>query len=72
VKIIIVGAGDVGYHIAQKLSEENQEVFLVDKDPEKIKRIVENLDVQAIQGSGTSPGILKAAGVKDADLLVAA
>jgi len=72
VKIIIVGAGDVGYHIAQKLSEENQEVFLIDKDPEKIRRILENLDVQAIQGSGTSPGILKAAGAKDADLLVAA
>jgi len=71
-RIIIVGAGEVGFHIAQKLSEENQEVFLIDKDPEKIKRITENLDVQAILGSGTSPEMLKAAGIKNADMLVAA
>ena len=50
-KIVIAGAGEVGFHIAQKLSEENQDVFLIEKDPEKIKRIVENLDVQAVLGS---------------------
>jgi trk system potassium uptake protein TrkA len=72
VKIIIVGAGEVGYHIAQKLSEENQDVFLIDKDPEKIKRITDNLDVQAILGSGTSPEMLKTSGVREADMLVAA
>lgn len=71
-KIIIVGAGEVGFHIAQKLSEENQEVFLIEKDAEKIKRITEELDVQAILGSGTSPVMLKTAGIKDADMLVAA
>ena len=36
-KIIIVRAGEVGFHIAEKLSEENQDVFLIDKDPDKIK-----------------------------------
>jgi len=71
-KIIIVGAGEVGYHIAQKLSEENQDVFLIDKDPEKIRRITENLDVQAILGSGTSPETLRASGIKEAEMLVAA
>ncbi len=71
-KIIIVGAGEVGYHIAQKLSEENQEVFLIDKDPEKIRKITENLDVQAILGSGTSPERLRVSGIKEADMLVAA
>jgi len=71
-KIIIVGAGEVGYHISQRLSEENQEVFLIDKDAEKIRRITENLDVQAILGSGTSPKILRASGIKEADMLVAA
>ena len=70
-KIIIVGAGEVGFHIAEKLSEENQDVFLIDKDPDKIKRITENLDVQAILGSGTSPAILKTSGIRDADMLVA-
>ena len=58
-KIIIVGAGEVGYHIAQKLSEENQDVFLIDKAPEKVKRITENLDIQATVGSGTSPRMLR-------------
>jgi trk system potassium uptake protein TrkA len=71
-KIIIVGAGEVGYHISQKLSEENQDVFLIDKDPEKIRRITENLDVQAILGSGTGPKTLRDSGIKEADMLVAA
>jgi trk system potassium uptake protein TrkA len=57
VKIIIVGAGEVGYHIAKKLSEERQDVVLIDKDPVKIRRIGENLDVQSYQGSGTSPQV---------------
>ena len=72
VKIIIVGAGEVGFHIAQKLTDENQEVFLIDKDPEQIRRINENLDVRAVLGSGTSPKTLKASGILDADMLVAA
>ena len=71
-KIIIVGAGEVGFHIAQKLSEENQDVFLIDKDPAQIKRVTENLDVQAMLGSGTSPNMLRTAGIMDADLMVAA
>ncbi|MFZ7112864.1 MAG: Trk system potassium transporter TrkA [Desulfatiglandales bacterium] len=71
-KIIIVGAGEVGFHIAQKLTDENQEVFLIDKDPEQIRRINDNLDVQAILGSGTSPKTLKASGILGADMLVAA
>jgi trk system potassium uptake protein TrkA len=72
VRIIIVGAGEVGYHIAQKLSEENQDVLLIDKGPEKVARITENLDVQAILGSGTSPDTLRESGIEDAEMLVAA
>ncbi|MBW1780732.1 MAG: Trk system potassium transporter TrkA [Deltaproteobacteria bacterium] len=72
VKIIIAGAGEVGFHIAQRLSEENHDVTLIDKDLQQIKRVAENLDVQALLGSGTSPRILKDAGIKDADMLVAA
>lgn len=71
-KTIIVGAGEVGYHIAQRLSEENQDVFVIDKDPEKIRLITENLDVQALLGSGTSPDMLRTLGIKEADMLVAA
>ncbi|MBW1680077.1 MAG: Trk system potassium transporter TrkA [Deltaproteobacteria bacterium] len=71
-KIIIVGAGEVGFHISQRLSEENQDVILIDKDPGKVKRITENLDAQVYLGSGTSPRLLKEAGVREADMLVAA
>ncbi|HOF04578.1 MAG TPA: Trk system potassium transporter TrkA [Syntrophales bacterium] len=71
-RVIIIGAGEVGYHIAKKLSEENQEVVLIDKDPAKIRRIGENLDVQAYLGSGTSPQALRSVGVEEAELLVAA
>jgi trk system potassium uptake protein TrkA len=71
-RIIIVGAGEVGFHIAQKLSEENHDVFLIDKDPEKVRRLTENLDVQAILGSGTSPNTLRDSGIEAAEMLVAA
>ena len=71
-KIIIVGAGEVGYHIARKLSEEDQDVLVIDRDPEKIRRVAENLDVQALLGSGTSPEMLKSSGIREADMLVAA
>lgn len=71
-KIIIVGAGEVGFQIAQKLSEEAHDVILVDKDVQKVKRITEEMDVQANLGSGTSPRLLRQSGIKDADLLVAA
>lgn len=71
-KIIIIGAGEVGFHIAQKLSEENQDVVLIDRDPQKIKAVTENLDVQALLGSGTSPQLLRNSGIQEADMLVAA
>ena len=57
-----MGAGEVGFHIAQRLSEESQDVVLIDQNPEQIKRVADNLDIQAFLGSGTSPRILKDAG----------
>lgn len=71
-KIIIVGAGEVGFNIAQKLSEENHDVVLIDKDPQKMERIADNIDVQAYLASGTSPKALKDSGIREADMLVAA
>jgi len=72
VKITIVGAGDVGFHIAKRLSDENQDVVVLDKNPEKIAQINENLDVQAMLGSGTSPQMLKDSGVTNARIIIAA
>ncbi len=71
-KIIIVGAGQVGFNIARKLSEESHDVVLIDKDPQKIERIADNLDVRAYLASGTSPQALKDSGIREADMLVAA
>ena len=71
-KIIIIGAGEVGFYIAQKLSEENHDVVIIDKSQEMIKRINENLDVYTLLGSGTSPKILKQSGIEAANMLIAA
>jgi trk system potassium uptake protein TrkA len=71
-KIIIIGAGDVGFNIAQRLSEESHDVVMIEKDPVKIRHIQNVIDVQAILGSGTNPTILKEAGINDSDIIVAA
>jgi trk system potassium uptake protein TrkA len=71
-KIIIIGAGEVGFNIAQRLSEENHDVVVIDKDQNKINHLQTVIDVQAIVGSGTSPSILQEAGIKESDIIVAA
>ncbi|MFQ9366499.1 MAG: NAD-binding protein, partial [Bilophila wadsworthia] len=38
-KIVIVGAGEVGFHIAQRLSEEQKQVVVIDQNPDKLRRI---------------------------------
>lgn len=70
-KIIIAGAGEVGFNIANRLSVENKDVVVIDKDPEAIRRITENTDVQGIVGSGSSPLVLEEAGLKQAEILLA-
>ncbi len=68
---IIVGAGEVGYHLASRLSQEKMDVVVIEKDESKVKRVIDNLDVQTIHGSGSSVEILKQAGIEDADILIA-
>ena len=70
-KIIIVGAGEVGYNIAGRLASENKQVVVIDKDPHAIRRLSEGLDVQAISASGSSPKVLIDAGINQADILLA-
>ncbi len=71
VKIIIIGAGEVGFHIASHLARENKDVVVIDKNAAAIRRISENIDVQTITGSGSSPVILDQAGIRDAEILLA-
>ncbi|MEG2171736.1 MAG: Trk system potassium transporter TrkA [Desulfovibrionaceae bacterium] len=70
-KVVIVGAGEVGYHIARRLTQENKEVTVIDLNPERLKRITDNLDVQVVLGSGSSPAVLKEAGSDSASVFLA-
>jgi len=70
-KIIIIGAGEVGFHIASRLSVENKDVVVIDKDPEALRRVSDSSDVQVITGSGSSPVVLEEAGIKQAEILLA-
>jgi len=70
-KFIIVGAGEVGFHIASRLSKEDKDVVVVDNNPENLRRIAENIDVQTIHGSGSSPTVLEEAGIKDTSIFLA-
>ncbi len=70
-KIIIIGAGEVGFHVSRRLAVENKEVIVIDKDAAALARIADSIDVQTVQGSGSSPIVLKQAGIADADILLA-
>ena len=69
--VAIVGAGEVGFHLADILSREGHRVSVVDPDPVKSRRILESLDVQVVPGDGTRADVLNRAGVSKADLLIA-
>ena len=70
-KVIIVGAGEVGFHIASHLALENKDVVVIDNNPEATRRISDNLDVQIVLGSGSSPVVLEEAGIQQAEIILA-
>ncbi len=70
-KVIIVGAGEVGYYLADRLSLEGHDIVVIDSDEEKIKRLQRSLNIMAIKGSGASAKVLEEAGIKETDLFVA-
>lgn len=71
-RVLVLGAGEVGVNLAQRLSRENRQVVMVDKSPEKILAVQNSLDVQALVGSASSPETLEQAGVREAGIVVAA
>ncbi len=71
-KIVIVGAGEVGTHVAKQLTGEGKDVVLIEKDPENAKRASNTLDCLVIKGEGTHLETLKDAGMGNADIFVAA
>ncbi|MBL26946.1 MAG: Trk system potassium transporter TrkA [Rhodospirillaceae bacterium] len=70
-KVIVCGAGQVGSNIARHLSEENNDVTVIDHDAERIRRVGDTLDVQAMLGFASHPDILEQAGASAADMVVA-
>ena len=71
-RIVIIGAGEVGFNAAQVLSAEGHDVVVVEQDEAVAERAAEGLDAIVTQGNGASPRVLREAGVKRSDLLVAA
>ncbi|MCS7083287.1 MAG: Trk system potassium transporter TrkA [Bacteroidetes bacterium] len=70
-KIVVLGAGAVGFDIARMLSIEGHEVTVLDKNEAALSRLRDQLDVLALQGNATSARDLKEAGVHQADILIA-
>lgn len=70
-RIIIAGAGDLGFHLAKLLAYEEQDIILIDRDASVLEYATNNLDVSTIKGSSTSVKILEEANVAKADLLIA-
>ena len=69
-RIVIIGAGEVGFHVAKALSQEDHDITVIDIDPAKCKRASESLDVIVIEGNGASPRNLSEANVQEADYVL--
>ncbi len=71
-KVIICGAGQVGWQIARHLAGEKNDVTVVDKNSDLVRRATEALDVQGVAGFASYPDVLDKAGARDADMIIAA
>ena len=71
-KVIICGAGQVGWQIARQLSGERNDVTVVDFNADLVRRATDTLDVQGIVGFASYPDVLERAGARDADMIIAA
>ncbi len=70
-KIIIAGAGEVGFHLAKLLSYESQEITLIDPNKESLSHAETHLDIRVIHGDATSIAILKEARINNCELFIA-
>ena len=70
-KIIVLGAGQVGASVAHSLSNEENDITVVDTDASRLKVLQERLDIRAVVGHASHPKVLVRAGIEDADLIIA-
>ncbi|GAA6207409.1 Trk system potassium transporter TrkA [Cognatishimia sp. WU-CL00825] len=71
-KVIICGAGQVGWQIARHLANERNDVTVVDSNADLVRRATDTLDVQGVAGFASYPDVLDRAGARDADMIIAA
>lgn len=70
-KVIVCGAGQVGFNIAKQLAAEHNDVTVIDQNAELIRKISDTLDVQGMIGHAAHPDVLERAGASDADMIIA-
>ena len=70
-KIIILGAGQVGGTLAENLASESNDITVVDTDSARLRELQDRLDLRTVEGMGSFPSTLEQAGAEDADLLIA-
>jgi len=70
-RIVIVGGGVVGFSLAEYLRYEHHDIVLIERERAVYERINEKTDIQILLGNGSSPRLLEAAGIKDADMVIA-
>ena len=70
-KVIVCGAGQVGFNIAKHLAHQKNDVTVIDRSPELVRKIGEQLDVQAIQGYASDPDLLNNCNAENADMIIA-
>ncbi|GAA3568396.1 MULTISPECIES: Trk system potassium transporter TrkA [Marinobacter] len=70
-KIIILGAGQVGGTLAENLANEANDITVIDSDGARLRELQDRLDIRTVQGRGSYPTILRQAGADDADMLIA-
>jgi len=70
-KILILGAGQVGGTLAEHLASEAFDITLVDRDPNRLRDLRDRIDIQTVQGLASHPDVLRRAGADDADMLIA-
>ena len=69
-RVIICGAGRVGYGLAERLSQERNTVTVIDTSPDLVRQITNDLDVRGVIGHGSHPDVLVRAGVQDCDMII--
>ncbi len=70
-KIIILGAGQVGSSLAENLASEANDITVIDTDTVKLRELQDRLDIRTVTGHASHPNILRRAGAEDADMLIA-